>query len=209
MQGRVTPAVWFTYSPDRKGEHPKRHLQNFKGALQADAYAGFHHLYDTGSITEAACWRTHGASFTRSIWRIRRRRPPKTSSASPRSTPSRRRSAAAPWSCAEKSNRQEPRRCSQACTCGLKNTLAKLSRKLDTAAAIRYALSRCRALTRYIDDGRLAIDNNAAERALRVVALGRKNFLFAGFDAGGERAAALYSLFGSAKLNGLGLEIYL
>ncbi len=91
----------------------------------------------------------------------------------------------------------------------LEATLAKLSRKSDTAAAIRYARSRWSALTRYVDDGQLEIDNNAAERALRVVALGRKNFLFAGSDSGGERAAAIYSLLGSAKLNRLDPEIYL
>jgi transposase len=87
--------------------------------------------------------------------------------------------------------------------------LVKLSTKSDTAGAIRYARSRWRALTRYVDDGQLEIDNNAAERALRVVALGRKNYLFAGSDAGGERAAAIYSLLGSAKLNGLDPELYL
>ena len=76
-------------------------------------------------------------------------------------------------------------------------------------AAIRYALSRWEALVRYGDDGRIEIDNNAAERALRAVALGRKNYLFAGSDAGGERAAAIYSLIGSAKLNGLDPEAYL
>ena len=91
----------------------------------------------------------------------------------------------------------------------LEETLATLSRKSDTAAAIRYALSRWAALTRYIDDGKLEIDNNTAERALRVVALGRKNYLFAGSNAGGERAAAIYSLLGSAKLNGLDPELYL
>ena len=90
----------------------------------------------------------------------------------------------------------------------LEATLAKLSPKSDTEAAIRCALSRWRALTRYVDDGKLEIDNNAAERALRVVALGRKNFLFADSDFGGERAAAMYSLLGTAKLNGLDLEIY-
>ena len=84
-----------------------------------------------------------------------------------------------------------------------------LSSKSETAGAIRYALSRWRALTRYIDDGLLEIDNSAAERALRAVALGRKNFLFAGSDCGGERAAAMYSLIGSAKLNGLDPELYL
>src|SRR3974390_2486315 len=87
--------------------------------------------------------------------------------------------------------------------------LPKLSRKSDTTAAIRYALGLWQALTRYCDDGRLEIDNNAAERALRAVALGRKNYLFAGSDAGGERAAAIYSLIGSAKLNGSDPETYL
>lgn len=84
-----------------------------------------------------------------------------------------------------------------------------LSLKSETAGAIRYALSRWRALTRYTEYGMLEIDNSAAERALRAVALGRKNYLFAGFDCGGERAAAMYSLIGSAKLNGLDPELYL
>ena len=88
-------------------------------------------------------------------------------------------------------------------------SLPKLSRKSDTTAAIRYALGLWPALTRYCDDGRLEVDNNAAERALRVVALGRKNYLFAGSDVGGERAASIYSLIGSAKLNGLDPEAYL
>jgi transposase len=88
-------------------------------------------------------------------------------------------------------------------------SLTKLSRKSETTAAIRYALGLWEALKRYCDDGRLEIDNNAAERALRVVALGRKNYLFAGSDTGGERAAAIYSLIGSAKLNGLDPEAYL
>jgi hypothetical protein len=88
-------------------------------------------------------------------------------------------------------------------------SLAKLSRKSDTTAAIRYALGLWKALTRYCDDGRLEIDNNAAERALRIVALGRKNYLFAGSDSGGERAAAIYSLIGTAKLNAVDPEAYL
>jgi hypothetical protein len=91
----------------------------------------------------------------------------------------------------------------------LNQTLTRLPRKSDTAAAIRYALSRWRALTRYLDNGRIEMDNSAAERALRVVALGRKNFLFCGSDAGGNRAAAIYSLLGTAKLNGLDPELYL
>jgi predicted ArsR family transcriptional regulator len=91
----------------------------------------------------------------------------------------------------------------------LEATLSKLSRKSETTAAIRYALSRWDALLRFVDDGRIEMDNNAAERSLRGVALGRKNYLFAGSDAGGERAAAIYSLIGSAKLNGLDPEAYL
>jgi transposase len=91
----------------------------------------------------------------------------------------------------------------------LEETLAKLSRKSDTAIAVRYALGRWEALVRCSDDGRLEIDNNAAERALRAVALGRKHYLFAGSDRGGESAAAIYSLIGTAKLNGLDPELYL
>jgi hypothetical protein len=91
----------------------------------------------------------------------------------------------------------------------LQTTLAKLSKKSDVATAIRYALGRWPALMRYCANGRIEIDNNAAERALRAVALGRKNYLFAGSHSGGERAAALYTLIGSAKLNGLDPEAYL
>ena len=88
-------------------------------------------------------------------------------------------------------------------------SLTSLSKKSELARAIRYALSRWGALTRYRDDGRLEIDNNAAERALRSCALGRKNWLFAGADSGGERAAAMYTLLGTAQLNGLDPEAYL
>jgi len=87
--------------------------------------------------------------------------------------------------------------------------LPSLSRKSELAVAIRYLLSRWVAFTRYRDDGRIEIDNNAAERALRAVALGRKNWLFAGSDDGGERAAAIYTLLGTAQLNGLNIEAYL
>jgi hypothetical protein len=91
----------------------------------------------------------------------------------------------------------------------LEETLSRLSRKSDTALAVRYALGRWEALLRYVDDGGIEIDNNAAERALRAVALGRKNYLFAGSDRGGERAATIYSLIGTAKLNDLDPERYL
>jgi len=86
---------------------------------------------------------------------------------------------------------------------------ASVTMTYRTAHGKRYALSRWNALLRYMNDGRIEIDNNAAERSLRTVALGRKNYLFAGSDAGGERAAAIYSLIGTAKLNGLDPEAYL
>ncbi len=203
------PAVWFAYSPDRKGERPREHLKLYRGALQADAYAGFHHLYEGGAIFEVACW----AHARRKFHEIHlAHASPTTSDAIERiaalyaiekeirgSTPEVRKTARQAWA----------KPLLDSMHTWLEATLAKLSPKSDTATAIRYALSRWRALTRYADDGQLEIDNNAAERALRVVALGRKNYLFAGSDNGGDRAAAIYSLVGSAKLNGLDPEIYL
>ena len=205
----TAPAVWFAYSPDRKGENPRQHLRFYKGALQADAYSGFHHLYEGGNIYEVACW----AHARRKFHEIHIAHP------SPTTTEAIERIAALYAIEAEiRGSTAEVRRTIRQARARpllvsmrvwLESTLAKLSRKSDTAAAIRYAVSRWPALTRYIDDGQLEIDNNAAERALRVVALGRKNFLFAGSNAGGERAAAIYSLLGSAKLNGLDPELYL
>src|SRR5277367_5525629 len=183
----VPPAVWFRYTEDRKGEHPKQHLNSFTGVLQADAYAGFHHLYEGGRIVEAACW----AHARRKFYDIEREI----------------RGQAADLRCEIRQARARP--LMDDLHRWLNKTLVGLSRKSDTAAAIRYALSRWRALGRYLDDGAIEIDNSAAERALRVVALGRKNYLFAGSDAGGERAAAIYSLLGSARLNDLDPELYL
>ena len=205
----TAPAVWFAYSPDRKGERPREHLRLYQGALQADAYAGFHHLYEGGTIYEVACW----AHARRKFHEIHlAHASPTTSQAIERIATLYAIEAEIRGSTAEirKNIRQaRARPLLDSMRLWLEATLAKLSAKSDTAAAIRYALSRWRALTRYVGDGQLEIDNNAAERALRVVALGRKNFLFAGSDSGGERAAAMYSLLGSAKLNGLDPEIYL
>jgi transposase len=206
---KTAPAVWFAYSEDRKGEHPSQHLKSFKGALQADAYSGFHHLYDGGAIYEVACW----AHARRKFYEIHGAHPsPITTEALDR--------IGALYSIEEQIRgkpidfRREVRHARarsllEDFRIWLEKSLRQLSPKSETAAAIRYALSRWRALVRYVDDGLLDIDNNAAERALRCVALGRKNYLFAGADSGGERAAAIYSLIGSAKLNGLDPELYL
>jgi transposase len=205
----TAPAVWFTYSEDRKGEHPRRHLKGFKGALQADAYSGFHHLYGDGAIYEVACW----AHTRRKFYDIH------IVHASPTTTEALTRIGALYG--IEEQIRGKPAelRCSirQAHARPLlddlrrwmEKSLRSLSTKSETAGAIRYALSHWRALTRYVDDGLLEIDNSAAERALRAVAIGRKNYLFMGSDSGGQRAASLYSLIGTAKLNGLDPAFYL
>ncbi|HPT56962.1 MAG TPA: IS66 family transposase [Casimicrobium sp.] len=207
-------AVWFAYSPDRKGEHPQRHLKDFQGILQADGYAGYERLYASGEITEAACW----AHARRKFFDIHAMAE-KANASAPLATEILTRIGA--LYAIEEFIRGKPpdERCRirrlqtkpklEALKQFFESTLAQVSRKSDLAEAIRYALTRWTALTRFIDDGRIELDNNAAERALRCVALGRKNFLFAGSDAGGERAAAIYSLIGTAKLNGLDPEAYL
>ena len=203
------PAVWFAYSPDRRGEHPRFHLRSFRGFLQADGYAGFHHLYDGGEIQEAACW----AHVRRKFYEL------EVAHASPIAAAALQQIAAL-YAIEEEIRGRPPDGRLQIRTnragplldslhAWLEKTLTQVSRKSEIAAAIRYALSRWRALVRYAEDGRLEIDNNAAERALRAVAIGRKNYLFAGADTGGERAAALYTLIGTAKLNELDPEAYL
>jgi transposase len=208
--GDGTPAaVWFAYSPDRKGEHPRSHLSNFTGTLQADGYAGFDQIYQAGRIQEAACW----AHVRRKFYDL------EAAHKSPVAAEALQRIAA--LYAIEKEIRGRPpeerrevrntrsRPLLDSLKQWFEETLGKLSRKSDTAMAVRYALGRWQALLRFCDDGGIEIDNNAAERALRVVALGRKNFLFAGSDGGGESAAAIYSLVGSAKLNGIDPESYL
>lgn len=206
---KTPPAVWFAYSEDRKGEHPRRHLKDFKGALQADAYSGFHHLYGDGAIYEVACW----AHTRRKFHDIH------VAHASPTTTEALARIGAlyaieeqvrgkpAELRCSVRQNRARP--LLDQLRQWMEKTLRSLSTKSETAGAIRYALSHWRALTRYVDDGLLEIDNNAAERALRAIAIGRKNYLFMGADSGGQRAASLYSLIGTAKLNGLDPAFYL
>jgi transposase len=205
----AAPAVWFAYSPDRKGVHPQRHLKSYRGILQADAYAGFEELYRSGRIVPAACW----AHVRRKFYEIAQ------AQASPLAEEALRRMGQ--LYAIEAAIRGQPadvRHSVREARAGplldefnewLKETLHTVSRKSAMAGAIGYTLKLWPALLRYRDDGRVEIDNNAAERALRAVALGRKNYLFAGSDAGGDRAAGLYSLIGTAKLNGLDPEGYL
>ena len=203
------PAVWFAYTPDRKGIHPQQHLESFNGTLQADAYGGYQAIYDTGRVAEAACW----AHARRQFFELHAARPNALNTEALerigalyrieetiRGKPPDQRRA----------HRQEyARPLLDQFHAWLTTTLEALSRKSDTSRAILYALNRWEALTRYCDDGQLEIDNLPVERALRGVAIGRRNYLFAGADSGGERAAAIYSLVGTAKLNGIDPEAYL
>jgi transposase len=207
--GNDPPAVWFAYSPDRKSEHPARHLSTFRGTLQADGFAGFNRLYETGNIVEAACW-AHVRRKFHDLYEAH---------ASPIAKETLERIAIVYGIEKEVRGRlpDERKRIRNTQARPLleelrsywKESLTTLSRKSDVTTAIHYALGRWTQLLRYCDDGRLEIDNNAAERALRAVALGRKNYLFLGSDVGGDSAAAMYSLIGSAKLNGIDPEAYL
>ena len=205
------PAVWLTYSPDRKAKHPAEHLTRYRGILQADGYAGFQGLYDrvTHPLLEAACW----AHVRRKFYDFY------VATESPLARDALDRIQALYQ--IEEQIRGQPaddRRAERQARAGplltalktwLLDTVRKLGKKSELASVIHYALVRWTALTRYCDDGHIEIDNNAAERALRAVALGRKNWLFAGSDRGAERAAAMYSLLGSAKLNGIEPAAYL
>lgn len=206
---RAAPAVWFAYSPDRKGEHPAKHLKDFRGILQADGYAGFNRIYDGGQVMEAGCW----AHVRRKMFDLHEaHRSPIAAEALERigalyGIEKEIRGKSAEERQAVRIDRARP--LLESMQSWFKSTLSKLSRKSDVALAINYALGRWPALVRYCSDGNIEIDNNAAERALRAVALGRKNYLFAGSDAGGDRAAAMYTLIASAKLNGIDPEAYL
>ncbi|MEI7610037.1 MAG: IS66 family transposase [Rhodospirillaceae bacterium] len=202
------PAALYRYSPDRKGEHPTGHLARFTGFLQADAYAGFAELYkppnatDPPRVIEVACW----AHVRRKFFDLAQ------SLKSPMAQQTLTRIAAL-YTIEDAIRGQPPdhrRQIRQAEAVPpmaalhdwLEAQLRTFPRKSAIAEAIRYALTRWPALTRYLDDGRLENDNNTAERAIRAIAIGRKNWLFAGSDDGGKAAATFYTLIETAKLNG-------
>lgn len=221
--GAAAPAAVFFYSPDRGGAHPERHLAGYSGILQADAYAGFNTLYRPerpgGPIVEAACW-AHARRKFFELADIAATARDKTSAAispiafeavqkidaifmversinglSPQQRLVVRRNDSAPlvddlidW---------------------MRRERAKLSRHNDVAKAMDYMLKRIDAFTRFLADGRICLSNNAAERALRGIALGRKSWLFAGSDRGGERAAVMFTLIQSAKLNNVDPQAWL
>jgi transposase len=211
--GPDPPAAVFFYSRNRGGEHPSRHLAGYAGILQADAYAGFGHLYDAnrkpGPMTEAACW-SHGRRKFFELADLRK---------APLAVEAVRRidaifaiereinGVAAEQRLAVRQRRVTP--LVDELKAWMLTERARLSRHADVAKAMDYMIKRWPAFTRFLDDGRVCLSNNAAERALRGVALGRRAWLFAGSDRGGERAAAIYSLIATAKLNGVDPQAWL
>lgn len=206
------PAALYRFSPDRKGERPREHLAGFQGVIQADASSGYQVLtrgVGPPCIAHAACW----AHARRKFFDVHE------ATKSPIAAEALRRigelyaieasitGRAADLRVAIRQEQAVPLLASL--RSWLEEQSRRLSSKTDLAKAIRYALTRWDAFTRYGSDGRLGIDNNPAERSLRGIALTRKNFLFLGSDAGGARAAILYTVLESAKLNGLDPEAYL
>jgi len=203
------PLVWYRFTPNRAGIHPKRELAGFAGFLQADAYSGFGAIYAGNAIAEVACW----AHFRRELFeRHKQQKTALTTDLLDRigqlyAIEAEVRGAPAD---VRRSIRQERARpLVTALRAAMDDALRKLGPKTEMAKAIRYGTKRWDAFTRFLDDGRLEIDNNIAERAIRPIAIGRKNWLFAGSQTGGERAAAIYSVIETAKLNGLEPETYI
>jgi transposase len=225
--GRDPPAAMFYYSRDRAGEHAQAHLADYAGIFQADAFSGYTKLYEPdrnpGPILEAACWAHARRPFfvmADVAANARRKAQGKTASViSPLALEAVRRidalfdiERAINGQSAER-RRAVRQELSAPLVADLESWLreqrAKLSRGNDLAKAMDYMLKRWPAFTRFLDDGRICLSNNAAERALRGIALGRRSWLFAGSDRGGQRAAAMYSLIVTAKMNDVDPQAWL
>lgn len=203
------PIVIFDYAPDRKGIHPQHFLGDWQGILQTDDYGGYDALYRQEHIIEAGCW----AHVRRHFYDVEQRGPSPVAQkalawiaklyaieAEIKASPPDQKAAA---------RQQRAGPLLEAFHTWLTETQMQVAPKSGIAKAIGYALKRWKALTLYLKEGRLSIDNNPVERALRGVAIGRKNYLFAGNDAGGERAASFYSIIETCKLNGVEPFAYL
>jgi transposase len=203
--GAVAPAAVFYYSSNREGQHPERQLAAYTGIMQADAYSGFNGLYkqnrQPGPITEAGCW----AHFRRKLFELARlRKAPIAIEAVRRidelfsiereinGQPTEQRLAV-------RRNRSKP--CLDKLEKWLREERKKLSSSNPIAKAMDYGLKRWPTFTRFLDDGRICLTNNAAERALRGIAVGRRNWTFCGSDSGGQRAAVFYTLIETCRMN--------
>jgi transposase len=221
--GRDPPAAVFFYSPDRGGVHPEQHLAGYCGILQADAYSGFNKLFrperKPGPITEAGCW-SHARRKFFELADIASQARGKTSAVISPIAFEAVRKIDAVFMLERSINGLSPGErlaVRQNDIAPLVNDLidwmkrerAKLSRHNDVAKAMDYILKRVDVFTQFLKDGRICLSNNAAERALRGIALGRKSWLFAGSDRGGERAAVIYSLIQTARLNDVDPQAWL
>jgi transposase len=220
--GAAAPAAVFFYSRDRTAEHPERHLAGYAGILQADAYAGFNRLYDAerkpGPITEASCW-AHGRRKFFELADVAAKARGALSVLAPLAIEAVKRIDAIFDIEREINGRSIEERLTvrRARVAPLVADLeawmqaqrGKLSRHSDVGKAMDYMLKRWDTFTRFLGDGRICLTNNAAERALRGIALGRKSWLFAGSDRGGERAAVMYTLIQTARLNGVDPQAWL
>jgi len=205
-------AVFYEFTDDRRGAHVQRMLKDYAGYLQADAYAGFNALFDTGRILEVGCW----AHARRKFFEIAEAAPKDMRTAAHEALDWIGRLYAIETEIREEPPDKKARRREQSARplltefrLWLEGSLRTLLPKSPTAGAIGYALSNWAALNRYTDSGILDIDNNACERAMRPVALGRKNFLFVASDRGGRAAAIAYSLIQTCKLHAIEPFAYL
>jgi transposase len=224
--GKGPPAAVFYYSRDRGGEHPQAHLATYAGILQADAYGGYGKLYEPdrrpAPILEALCW----AHARRKFFELadlaaarRKAKGKKTAAISPLALEAVRRIDALFAIERDINGRSAEERLAARRDLSaplvadleiwMRAQRAQLSRHADVAGAMDYMLKRRDAFTRFLNDGRICLTNNAAERALRGIALGRKSWLFAGSDRGGRRAAIMYSLIVTAKMNDVDPQAWL
>ncbi len=221
--GPDPPAAVFFFSNDRSGEHPESHLAGYNGILQADAYAGFNGLYEPGraggAITEAACWAHARRKFFILADIASKARGKKPIVVSPIALEAVKKIDAIFEKEREINGLAIDRRLAvrqehvtplvKDFETWMRAERARLSRHAEAAKAMDYMLKRWTAFTRFLDDGRICLSNNAAERALRGIALGRKAWLFAGSQRGGERAAVMYTLIQTAKLNDVDPQAWL
>ena len=202
--GATSPAMlWYKFTADRSGIHPQTELKDFTGLLQADGYAGYEKLYTSKRIKEVACW----AHFRRKIFEQHQTSP------TPLTTDLLQRIAGLyrieedvrgqPPDIRRQHRQDHSKPQVEALRSVIDDALRRLSPKSAMAKALTYGRKRWVALTLFLDEGMAEMDNNIAERAMRPVAVGRKNWLFAGSKAGGERAAAIYSVIETCKLNGV------
>jgi transposase len=221
--GPDPPAVFFRYSRNRKGENPTRHLADFAGVLQADAYSGFNPLLDPkrdpGPITPALCWAHSRRKFFELADLKKQARSKKQLVISPMALEAVKRIDALfdiertinGRSAEErlKIRKEQSAPLMTELEAWMREERAKLSKHAPVAKAFDYMLRRWDSFARFLEDGRACLTNNSAERALRGLALGRKSWLFAGSDRGGDRAAVMYTLIGTAKLNDIDPQAWL